>query len=116
MKQESIIVIEIMPTVTIPKDPLLVFASKVILETVLIAQVTISKRLDILRIKRIAVDVKWNSVRSEKRGTTPVIEGNQSDSWSISTINLDCLKKCLSSKEPPLILIRRLYYILFFSQ
>ena len=67
MKQESIIVIEIMPTVTIPKVPLLVFASKVILETVLIAQVTISKRLDILKIKRIPVDIKWNSVRSKKR-------------------------------------------------
>ena len=29
--------------------------------------VTVSKRLDILRIKRIAVDIKRNSVRSEKR-------------------------------------------------
>ena len=67
MKQESIIVVQIMRTVTIPKDPLLVFASQVILETVLIAQVTVSKRLDILRIKRIAVDIKSNSVRSEKR-------------------------------------------------
>ena len=67
MKQESIIVVQITRTVTIPKDPLLVFASQVILETVLIAQVTVSKRLDILRIKRIAVDIKRNSVRSEKR-------------------------------------------------
>ena len=67
MKQESIIVVQITRTVTIPKDPLLVFASLVILETVLIAQVTVSKRLDILRIKRIAVDIKMNSVRSEKR-------------------------------------------------
>ena len=67
MKQESIIVVQITRTVTIPKDPLLVFASKVILETVLIAQVTVSKRLDILRIKRIAVDIEGNSVRSEKR-------------------------------------------------
>ena len=67
MKQESIIVVQISRTVTIPKDPLLVFASLVILETVLIAQVTVSKRLDILRIKRIAVDIKMNSVRSEKR-------------------------------------------------
>ena len=67
MKQESIVVVQITRTVTIPKDPLLVFASKVILETVLIAQVTVSKRLDILRIKRIAVDIKRNSVRSEKR-------------------------------------------------
>ena len=58
---------QITRTVTIPKDPLLVFASQVILETVLIAQVTVSKRLDILRIKRIAVDIKRNSVRSEKR-------------------------------------------------
>ena len=67
MKQESIIVVQISRTVTIPKDPLLVFASQVILETVLIAQVTVSKRLDILRIKRIAVDIEGNSVRSEKR-------------------------------------------------
>ena len=67
MKQESIIVVQITRTVTIPKDPLHVFASQVILETVLIAQVTVSKRLDILRIKRIAVDIKRNSVRSEKR-------------------------------------------------
>ena len=67
MKQKSIIVMQITRTVTIPKDPLLVFASQVILETVLIAQVTVSKRLDILRIKRIAVDIKRNSVRSEKR-------------------------------------------------
>ena len=67
MKQESIIVMQITRTVTIPKDPLLVFASKVILETVLIAQVTVSKGLDIIRIKRIAVDIKRNSVRSEKR-------------------------------------------------
>lgn len=67
MKQESIIVMQITRTVTIPKDPLLVFASLVILETVLIAQVTVSKRLDILRIKRIAVDIEGNSVRSEKR-------------------------------------------------
>ena len=67
MKQESIVVVQITRTVTIPKDPLLVFASQVILETVLIAQVTVSKRLDILRIKRIAVDIKRNSVRSEKR-------------------------------------------------
>ena len=67
MKQESIIVVQITRTVTIPKDPLLVFASQVILETVLIAQVTVSKRLDILRIKRIAVDIEGNSVRSEKR-------------------------------------------------
>ena len=67
MKQESIIVVQITRTVTIPKDPLLVFASQVILEMVLIAQVTVSKRLDILRIKRIAVDIKRNSVRSEKR-------------------------------------------------
>ena len=67
MKQESIIVVQITRIVTIPKDPLLVFASQVILETVLIAQVTVSKRLDILRIKRIAVDIKRNSVRSEKR-------------------------------------------------
>ena len=67
MKQGSIIVVQITRTVTIPKDPLLVFASLVILETVLIAQVTVSKRLDILRIKRIAVDIKRNSVRSEKR-------------------------------------------------
>ena len=67
MKQESIIVVQITRTVTIPKDPLLVFANQVILETVLIAQVTVSKRLDILRIKRIAVDIKSNSVRSEKR-------------------------------------------------
>ena len=58
---------QITRTVTIPKDPLLVFASQVLLETVLIAQVTISKRLDILRIKRIPVDIKRNSVRSEKR-------------------------------------------------
>ena len=58
---------QISRTVTIPKDPLLVFASLVILETVLIAQVTVSKRLDILRIKRIAVDIEGNSVRSEKR-------------------------------------------------
>ena len=58
---------QITRTVTIPKDPLLVFASKVILETVLIAQVTVSKGLDIIRIKRIAVDIKRNSVRSEKR-------------------------------------------------
>ena len=67
MKQESIVVVQITRTVTIPKDPLLVFASQVILETVLIAQVTVSKRLDIIRIKRIAVDIKRNSVRSEKR-------------------------------------------------
>ena len=67
MKQESIIVMQITRTVTIPKDPLLVFASQVILETVLIAQVTVSKGLDIIRIKRIAVDIKRNSVRSEKR-------------------------------------------------
>ena len=67
VKQESIIVMQITRTVTIPKDPLLVFASKVILETVLIAQVTVSKGLDIIRIKRIAVDIKRNSVRSEKR-------------------------------------------------
>ena len=67
VKQESIVVVQITRTVTIPKDPLLVFASKVILETVLIAQVTVSKRLDILRIKRIAVDIKRNSVRSDKR-------------------------------------------------
>ena len=67
MKQESIIVVQITRTVTIPKDPLLVFASQVILETVLIAQVTVSKGLDIIRIKRIAVDIKRNSVRSEKR-------------------------------------------------
>ena len=67
MKQESIIVVQITRTVTIPKDPLLVFASLVILETVLIAQVTVSKGLDIIRIKRIAVDIKRNSVRSEKR-------------------------------------------------
>ena len=67
MKQESIVVVQITRTVTIPKDPLLVFASKVILETVLIAQVTVSKGLDIIRIKRIAVDIKRNSVRSEKR-------------------------------------------------
>ena len=67
MKQESIIVMQITRTVTIPKDPLLVFASLVILETVLIAQVTVSKGLDIIRIKRIAVDIKRNSVRSEKR-------------------------------------------------
>ena len=67
MKQESIVVVQITRTVTIPKDPLLVFASQVILETVLIAQVTVSKRLDILRIKRIAVDIEGNSVRSEKR-------------------------------------------------
>ena len=67
VKQENIVVMQITRTVTIPKDPLLVFASQVILETVLIAQVTVSKRLDILRIKRIAVDIKRNSVRSEKR-------------------------------------------------
>ena len=100
VKQESIIVIEIMLTVTIPKDPLLVFASKVILETVLIAQVTISKHLNILRIKRIAVNVKWNSVRSEKRQTTSVIEGNQSDSWSISSINLGYFKNACVLKIP----------------
>ena len=58
---------QITRTVTIPKDPLLVFANQDILETVLIAQVTVSKRLDILRIKRMAVDIKWNSVRAEKR-------------------------------------------------
>ena len=58
---------QITRTVTIPKDPLLVFASQVLLETVLIAQVTVSKRLDILRIKRIPEDIKRNSVRSEKR-------------------------------------------------
>ena len=67
MKHESIIVMQITRTVTIPKDPLLVFANQDILETVLIAQVTVSKRLDILRIKRMAVDIKWNSVRAEKR-------------------------------------------------
>ena len=52
------------------------------------------------QIKRIAVDVKWNSVRFEKRETTPVIEGNQSDSWSILSINLDCFKNACVLKIP----------------